>query len=614
VSDPFFLDIAQDGSDYYGVLSDGSDQDWFKFSQSGNNLYRLTLLNSEYNWKYIHIYVVDEFGFFRELPNMTSYNQGQQAQYFIEYPYDCYMKVSGNEGPYRINVEQLQTVEPDDYQNVCEDAADQIVIDAGPVAGTLDHTDPEFYDTDWFYFQPQPLHKYRIKQTFAINSAVWFDLYDGNCQNLSWATNDMTFIPWDANDYKLYLHGDAAKYGNYYTIEIEDIDSYTDDHLNTYGGATAYTPGSGELFCSIDYEATVGSDLDYLTFEPIANTRYSFKLKNFEYSWKYLKVYQEDEFGIVQELCSTSAYNQLNECTAFFEYARTVYVRLEGNIGPYSVQIDQLDTVTDSYSNFCQSATPINIDEDVIGTLVHDSPYDVDWLSFQPVPLQKYRIRLTPASNSSVWFAVYDENCQQVYGATNDMTFIPWDAADYKLYVHGDVNKKGNYYSIKVEPLDNELYTDDWPNTRETAANLPKDGTEVDVAIEYSADQGSDVDWFTFVAALDGNYHFTIMNPEYNWDTMRIYRVNETNQLVEVRAEGAYNQFKEFDVALTEGTHFVRMEGNVGGCVITLQSPEPRCGDLDHPYPTADANRDCVVDLLDIGEMALQWLTDVRPQ
>lgn len=282
MSDPFFLDIAQDGSDYYGVLSDGSDQDWFKFSQSGNNLYRLTLLNSEYNWKYIHIYVVDEFGFFRELPNMTSYNQGQQAQYFIEYPYDCYMKVSGNEGPYRINVEQLQTVEPDDYQNVCEDAADQIVIDAGPVAGTLDHTDPEFYDTDWFYFQPQPLHKYRIKQTFAINSAVWFDLYDGNCQNLSWATNDMTFIPWDANDYKLYLHGDAAKYGNYYTIEIEDIDSYTDDHLNTYGGATAYTPGSGELFCSIDYEATVGSDLDYLTFEPIANTRYSFKLKNFE--------------------------------------------------------------------------------------------------------------------------------------------------------------------------------------------------------------------------------------------------------------------------------------------------------------------------------------------
>jgi hypothetical protein len=42
-------------------------------------------------------------------------------------------------------------------------------------------------------------------------------------------------------------------------------------------------------------------------------------------------------------------------------------------------------------------------------------------------------------------------------------------------------------------------------------------------------------------------------------------------------------------------------------------SPEPRCGDLDHPYPPGDANKDCVTDILDIAEMATGWLQDNRP-
>lgn len=38
------------------------------------------------------------------------------------------------------------------------------------------------------------------------------------------------------------------------------------------------------------------------------------------------------------------------------------------------------------------------------------------------------------------------------------------------------------------------------------------------------------------------------------------------------------------------------------------------CGDDDHQFPQADLNYDCVVDMLDFGRFAQQWLTDTRPQ
>jgi len=41
----------------------------------------------------------------------------------------------------------------------------------------------------------------------------------------------------------------------------------------------------------------------------------------------------------------------------------------------------------------------------------------------------------------------------------------------------------------------------------------------------------------------------------------------------------------------------------------TLTS-QPRCGDPNHPYPVADLNRDCRVDLLDLAILASHWLQD----
>ncbi|AQQ71939.1 hypothetical protein SMSP2_02318 [Limihaloglobus sulfuriphilus] len=608
--------ITPDSTLYVGVLGEG-DQDWFYFPQTGNNRYRFTITNPQSGYKVMKVYLLDEFNILKEMVSLSAWTNTLQSQPFFEYDYDVYIQVYNTAGDYSIRADYLGNTPPDMYMNSCVDTADEIIPTTDPLnpiaptVGTLDHLDPDEYDTDWFYFQTQPLHKYRIYKTHASNSNVWFRLYSDACGQLSGNTSDFTLIPWYGDDYRLLLEGDVNRYGNYYTVEIIDLESYTDDHGNTYDAATAYEPDvTGELFANIDYEANLGSDLDWFTFTPTANTLYRFTNKHLAGGYITMRVYQENEFGERIEQCSVSAWNEVRQLTAFFEYARPCYVRFEGVVDEYSLTIETVETLTDSYSNDCEFASELLVGELVGGTLVHDSPYDVDWFVFQTQPLHKYRIYKTHASNSNVWFRVFSDDCQQLSGNTSDFTIIPWYGEDIKVYLEGDGNRLGNYYTIEVTDL--ESYTDDWPNTWDAAAEMPKDGTEVDVFFEYDANIGTDEDWFTFIAGQDGVYHFMLGNPEGGYDTMRIYRVNEIQQLIEVTNQNAWNQVREFDVTLTAGVHYIKMMGS-GGCTISLVSPEPRCGDLDHPYPMSDANRDCVVDLLDVAVMAAEWLTDTNP-
>ena len=64
---------------------------------------------------------------------------------------------------------------------------------------------------------------------------------------------------------------------------------------------------------------------------------------------------------------------------------------------------------------------------------------------------------------------------------------------------------------------------------------------------------------------------------------------------------------------LPAGTIYVPMYNALGGYVFSVVSPEPRCGDLDHPYPPGDNNGDCRVDLFDLGILAANWLTSTEP-
>ena len=70
------------------------------------------------------------------------------------------------------------------------------------------------------------------------------------------------------------------------------------------------------------------------------------------------------------------------------------------------------------------------------------------------------------------------------------------------------------------------------------------------------------------------------------------------------------NQTIEDGSPLTFEVHNTGTSLGTGDIVI---GPIPKCGDTNYPIPTADINEDCIVNLLDLGELAQFWMTDNRP-
>lgn len=63
-----------------------------------------------------------------------------------------------------------------------------------------------------------------------------------------------------------------------------------------------------------------------------------------------------------------------------------------------------------------------------------------------------------------------------------------------------------------------------------------------------------------------------------------------------------------------DGTSFVIYTGGLNSSSYkiyvssTTPSQEPKCGDVNHPFPEMDFNRDCRVDMIDFALFAAQWM------
>jgi hypothetical protein len=116
---------------------------------------------------------------------------------------------------------------------------------------------------------------------------------------------------------------------------------------------------------------------------------------------------------------------------------------------------------------------------------------------------------------------------------------------------------------------------------------------------------------------MDGSYTLKLNNLEYNWKYLYIYRINEIDEPVQVTYISAYlsNGISSTTLNLAAGLHYIKVEGSTGNYQMSILSPEPRCGDLEHPYPMGDVNQDCYFNLNDISMMAADWLqcTDPNP-
>lgn len=602
--------ITPDGSTVAGGLT-ASDNDWFVYIPTANTKVRFDLRNVDYNWKYLYVYQDTGWVDLIQATYTGAYHEIKSVTCFFETTDPVFLKLTGSEGGYEVTATELTTHAPDGFANTHVDA-EILVVDDPAAIGTI--SADEVDHVDWFKFSTTELHQYRIRLTQLNNTNVNFKVFaDDGVTELYGYNTDMTLTSWYGEDFKILVYGNPANLGNYYEISVEDVAVFTDPHGNTPGEATELTVGV-DYNSAIDYNSTIFNDEDWFVFTPAGNTLYRVTLTNYDYNWKYVYVYQDKGFIDLTQATYNGAHHQTVSTTIFLDGTEPCYFKLVGEAGTYTLRVDQVAVYPpDTYGPNSDQATPVTVDAPAtIGTISPDQPVNQDWFVFNTTALHKYRISLTQPSNCNTGFCLYNaDGSVLLYGRTLDITVVSWFGENFMIMVDGETTRLGNQYNIKVEDL--ETFEDDWPNLSTLATPINKDGTIYGGVIDFDANVQADQDWMKFVAPIDGSYQFTFRNFDFNWKYYYVFSIDEANILHQVCVRGIYNSLDVYNYTLTAGTHFIQTVGGLGDYQIDVLSPEPICGDLDHPYPPGDANTDCYVDLADLALMAANWLTCSDP-
>ena len=608
--------IDPNGVYNFGLLSSSEDDDWFKFDIPGFTHLTITLGNQDANYKQVLVYYEDEFGDPIQFRQWWTRDEVISQTLFVEEATTIYLKVNYDAGGYFVAANILGTTPADSYSDDCA-SPDTIIVDTAATIGVLDHTDP--FDVDWFTFETIPLHKYQVTVTQATNSSCYFETYDASCGRIYGGTRSLNVTSWDGEDYKLYVYGSPSSVGEYYTIQVTDVGTYTDD-VSNYSEYAETVPTDGtEVVKQLEYYSDYHKDQDWFTFTPPGNMKVRISMNDEEDNYKWLGVYQEDELGNLEYIRGWWSRNEVRSETLFIESDRTCYINVYGDtnvVGSYGVAVQQLEIrPPDRFSNSCTRPTTLTVGSPVTGTLDSTVPYDVDWFEFATEQLHKYQITLENLNNTNVYFELYSDNCDSIYGNATSLDVTSWAGENFKLYVNGNSAAFGNYYTLTVTEVDS--FTDDFPNTAATAAAIVKDGSFVDGNIDYYSTVQRDEDWFTFVAGLEGTYEFVLDNPESNYKRIDIYKEDSVGNLVSVGGTWTNNSAPALSYTLPAGKSYVKVYGDTnitGGYRVSVLSPEPRCGDLDHPHPTGDVNEDCYVDMIDVADMARSWMECTSPE
>ena len=607
------------GTHVNGIL-ETDDVDWFKFTPIEITLYRVTLTGEvNKSYKTMDVFQIDEFGNLHATVSQTVWSDATSVKtFFIEAGDDIYIKMSNQPGNYTFNVESIGQYILDVYSDQCSSPT-QINVNSPAASGTLTHNLDGTLETDWLYFKTIPLHMYQINLTKSDNTDLNFKLHNENCEAILGWSKSVTVTSWFGEDYKIQISGNASYLGTYYTIEVIDLGLYPDDYASIPENAEPIEPDGNLIEGQIQFNSSYNSDQDWFKFTPDLNTLYQVTLVGeVNKSYKSMEVFQIDEFNNLNSTTSQTTWSDATSVKTFFiEQGNEIYIKLYNSVGNYNFYIENLGQfLPDNYSNDCDLPTQITVNNPPIdGTLTHnlDGSLETDWFYFETIPLHMYQVNLTKSDNTELNFKLHNENCEAVLGWSKSVTVTSWFGEDYKIQVAGNASYLGTYYTIEV--IDLGLNSDDYENIANQATNIPKDGTIVQGQIEYNSTYHSDEDWFTFTAGQDGDYDFMLageLNKSYK--KINVLWQDELGALYNKHSTNVWSDaVKYFTVNLPAGKIYLQLYDNLGAYEFYVVSPEPRCGDLDHPYPLGDVNKDCYVNLQDLALMASSWLTCTDP-
>jgi hypothetical protein len=623
--------IDVNGTFLDGTLSTTADTDWFSFTTKEAGVYRVKLQNpSALAYHRLIVYTLDDLGGLQEVTSCyTNPGETQTRDVFVSSAGPCWLKAfyfAGALGTYRVSVTELGAFPTDKYPDSCVNPA-ILTVDAPPLDDAIGDGG---LDEDWFRFQTDPLHKYQVTFTTASNCDAVFDLYDAYCGDRLLAGNsaNRTFVSWYGEKYDLAARSMYAAIEGYYTIAVKDLGEQGDDHGNTYDDATPVDVNGAYYVGVIQYAADYGSDEDWLSFGAKEAGLYQIKFHNQSGGYKNLIVYALDELGDLKVVTSYSTVQagQTQTKDIFISSAGPCWLRAYGSggaLGTFRVSVTELgDFPTDSYPGSCVNPAILTVDAPALDDAISDFGLDEDWFRFQTDTLHKYQITFTKASNCDAVFDLYDAYCgdRLLADSYTNGTFVSWYGDKYDLAARSSGGDTEGYFSIAVKDLGEQ--GDDHGNTYDDATPIDANGAWVVGIIQYEADYGSDEDWFSFTAQQDGQYQVRFHNQSGGYKSLIVYVLDGTDSLRVVTqfTSVSVGQTRTVDIPVSGGERYrLKATGYSGGMgtyrvgVLAPVSPEPRCGDAQHPYPPGDANSDCVVNFTDFAILADNWLVDNRP-
>jgi len=195
----------------------------------------------------------------------------------------------------------------------------------------------------------------------------------------------------------------------------------------------------------------------------------------------------------------------------FTPNAGDYYIQISASTsGLYDVSVREIGAFqSDTYADRCSNPALLQVDGPGVGATIDSMGMDEDWFTFPTAAWHKYHIRLTrPLNSGDPVFDLYQSACgARLTASDTETTLVAWDDHGYDIRVHSRSFADEGYYEIVLADLGPQV--DDYGNTPTEAMPIPMQGEWIQGAIDYMADVGTDVDWFSFETLSDHLYEIT---------------------------------------------------------------------------------------------------------
>ena len=288
-----------------------------------------------------------------------------------------------------------------------------------------------------------------------------------------------------------------------------------EDLGDSAAGAVDIAPGETFLARIDD-----NSDVDYFQLQAVEGRGYEVLVVNTNLEYSAIRAFKSDAKTLVDTTEWSDGYD-VSTLKWLAVESSVHYIEVlspEGNIGGYSITLNEVVTQDDDHGDDPESATVVQVSQMVNGELT--TPFDSDYFRFQAEGGQFYNLLFNHYTLPAQPVTIYSPDGVSVIhefmhssGYDNTGSLIPWmapESGQFFLRFSSPDGATGDYRFIIVP---GGAIEDDYVDTPETATELM-----VGEELAGSLDQVHDFDYFRFDAELGGRFFISLDYDDGSFD------------------------------------------------------------------------------------------------